>query len=166
MFDISSLKNKIHDWLAEDEIESKEISNDYADFQLTLQNAFGLGFTIDVAKPKKKSILQIVTKLVHPGEIQKAMNALDDEEKLELFETLKRELLKLGIDYEISSQLDSITFAKFVCLDDMTRTLFTDSLRNVRNAVLLVISLLAGRLSTVYQSLPLHTHLHVSSPYG
>lgn len=166
MADISSLKNKIHDWLTEDEIESEEVSNDYADFQFTLPNAFGLGFTIDVAKPKKKSVLQIVTKLVHPAEIQKAMNSLDDEEKLELFENLKRELLKLGVDYEISTGFDDITFVKFVYLEDMTRTLFIESLRNVRNAVLLVISLVAGRLSTGYQSLPPHTHLHISSPYG
>ncbi len=166
MRDILTLKKKILDWLSEDEIESKEISNDYADFQFTLPNAFGLGFTVDIAKPKKKSVLQIVTKLVHPTEIQKAVNSLDDEEKLELFESLKRELLKLGVDYEISAILDSITFAKFVYLDDITRTLFTESLRNVRNAVLLVISLLAGRFSTGYQSLPPHTHLHVSSPYG
>ncbi|HJT10233.1 MAG TPA: DUF2299 family protein [Candidatus Nitrosotalea sp.] len=166
MSDIQSLKNRIRDWLVEDEIEAVEILNDYSDFQFTLSNAFGLGFTINVAKPKQKSVLQIVTKLSHPPEIQKSMSSLDDEEKLELFESLKVELLKIGVDYEISDNLDSITFVKFVYLNDMTRTLFMESLKMVRNATLLVISLLSRRFTTGYQSTPPHTHLHVSSPYG
>lgn len=166
MSEIQNLKNKIHNWLAESGIDNIETSNEYADFQLMLSNAFGLNFNIDVAKPKQKSMLQIVIKLVFPTEIQQAMNSLDDEETLKLLESLKRELLKIGVDYELPTKLDGITFAKFVYLDDITRTLFMESLTVVRNAALFVISLLSERFMTGYESTPPHTHLHVSSPYG
>lgn len=125
-----------------------------------------MGFTIDIVKPKDNSVLQIVMNLENPKVIQEGFASLTEEEKLEVVEALKMELLKLGVDYEMSANLDSVTLAGMVYLEDMTRTTFMESLRAVRNAALMTISILSRRFNLGYESTPPHTHLDVSSPYG
>lgn len=94
-----------------DHIETSEVTNNLADFQLALKNVFGLGFTIDIAKPKDNSVLQIVMNLENPKVIQEGFASLSEEEKLLIVEALKMELLKLDVDYEMSANLDSVTLA-------------------------------------------------------
>lgn len=98
--------------------------------------------------------------------VQESFATLTDEEKLQTVEALKMELLKLGVDYEMSTNLDFVTLADMVYLEDMTRTTFMGSLRAVRNAALMTISILSRRFNLGYESTPPHTHLDVSSPYG
>lgn len=159
-------KEEVKKWFALDHIETSEVQNNLADFQLVLKNVFGLGFTIDIAKPKDNSILQIVMRLGNPKEVQEGYVSLTGEEKIRIVEGLKMELLKLGVDYELSAKLESVTIAKVVYLEDMNRTMFMESLRAVRNASLLTISILSRSFNLGYKSIPPHTHLDVSSPYG
>lgn len=159
-------KEEIKGWFALDHVETSEVKNDLADFQLVLKNVFGLGFAINIAKPKDNSILQIVMKLESPKVIQDGFASLTGAEKLQHVEELKMELLKLDVDYEISANLDSVTIADVVYLEDMTRTIFMDALRSVRNAALVTISILSRKFNPGYEPTPLHTHLDVSSPYG
>lgn len=166
MSEIQNLKSELTRWLVEDEIESSEVENKDADFQLILSNAFGLGFTIDIAKLKGKPILDIVIKLTNSSAIQQGFASLTDEESMMLLENLKRELLRLGVDYNLSVNIDTVTLIKFVYLENMTRTLFMESVKLVRNAALIVISTLSQRFESGYESTPPHSHLHVSSPYG
>lgn len=153
-------------WFALDHIETSEVKNTLADFQLVLKNVFGLGFTINIAKPKDNSILQIVMKLASPKVIQNGFASLTMEEKLQHVDELKMELLKLDVDYEISANLESVMIADIVYLEDMTRTTFMDALRSVRNGALVTISFLSRKFNPGYESTPPHTHLDVSSPYG
>lgn len=153
-------------WFALDHIETSEVKNTLADFQLVLKNVFGLGFTINIAKPKDNSILQIVMKLASPKVIQNGFASLTMEEKLQHVDELKMELLKLDVDYEISTNLESVMIADIVYLEDMTRTTFMDALRSVRNGALVTISFLSRKFNPGYESTPPHTHLDVSSPYG
>ena len=159
-------KEIIKKWFKLDRIETYETKNNLADFQLVLKNVFGLGFTIDIAKPKDNSILQIAMKLNNSKEIQEGFASLTVEEKLRIVEVLKMELLKLDVDYAISANLDSVMLANIVYLEDMTRTTFMKSLKSVRNAALMTISILSGRFNPGYESTPPHTHLDISSPYG
>lgn len=159
-------KEKIKMWFALDHIETSEVENTLADFQLVLKNVFGLGFTINIAKPKDNSILQIVMKLASPKVIQNGFASLTMEEKLQHVDELKMELLKLDVDYEISANLESVMIADIVYLEDMTRTTFMDALRSVRNGALVTISFLSRKFNPGYESTPPHTHLDVSSPYG
>lgn len=153
-------------WFALDHIETSEVENTLADFQLVLKNVFGLGFTINIAKPKDNSILQIVMKLASPKVIQNGFASLTMEERLQHVDELKMELLKLDVDYEISANLESVMIADIVYLEDMTRTTFMDALRSVRNGALVTISFLSRKFNPGYESTPPHTHLDVSSPYG
>lgn len=153
-------------WFALDHIETSEVENTLADFQLVLKNVFGLGFTINIAKPKDNSILRIVMKLASPKVIQNGFASLTVEEKLQHVDELKMELLKLDVDYEISANLESVMIADIVYLEDMTRTTFMDALRSVRNGALVTISFLSRKFNPGYESTPPHTHLDVSSPYG
>lgn len=159
-------KEKIKMWFALDHIETSEVENTLADFQLVLKNVFGLGFTINIAKPKDNSILQIVMKLASPKVIQNGFASLTMEERLQHVDELKMELLKLDVDYEISANLESVMIADIVYLEDMTRTTFMDALRSVRNGALVTISFLSRKFNPGYESTPPHTHLDVSSPYG
>jgi hypothetical protein len=163
---VKNYKEEIKRWFALDHIETFEVPNKLADFQIALKNVFGLGFTIEIAKPKDNSILQIVMKLENPKVIQKGFASMTGEEQLQIIEILKMELLKLDVDYEIASNLDSVMLANLVYLEDMTRTTFMKSLKSVRNAALLTISILSRRFNPGYESIPPHTHLDVSSPYG
>jgi hypothetical protein len=159
-------KESIKNWFKLDRIETFEVTNNLADFQLVLKNVFGLGFTIDIAKPKDNSILQIAMKLSNSKAIQDGFASLTVEEKLLIVEVLKMELLKLDVDYSISANLDAVMLANIVYLKDMTRTSFMKSLKSVRNAALMTISILSGRFNPGYESTPPHTHLDISSPYG
>lgn len=159
-------KEEIKKWFSLDHIETTEVKNNLADFQLVLKNVFGLGFTINIAKPKDNSILQIVMELASPKVIQDGFASLTAEEKLQHVEELKIELLKIDVDYEISANLDSVTLGNIVYLEDMTRSSFMKSLKSVRNAALVTISILSERFNPGYESTPSHTHLDISSPYG
>lgn len=159
-------KEEIKKWFSLDHIETSEVKNNIADFQLVLKNVFGLGFIINIAKPKDNSILQIVMKLASPKVVQDGFASLTAEEKLQHIEELKMELLKIDVDYEISDNLDSVTLGNIVYLEDMTRTSFMKSLKSVRNAALVTISILSGKFNPGYESTPSHTHLDISSPYG
>ena|SRR5574337_26578 len=159
-------KEEIKKWFSLDHIETIEVKNNLADFQLVLKNVFGLGFTINIAKPKDNSILQIVMELASPKVIQDGFASLTAEEKLQHVEELKIELLKIDVDYEISANLDSVTLGNIVYLEDMTRSSFMKSLKSVRNAALVTISILSERFNPGYESTPSHTHLDISSPYG
>lgn len=159
-------KEEIKKWFTLDHIETFEISNSLADFQLVLKNVFGLGFIIDIAKPKDNSIIQMVMRLENPKVIQDGFASITVDEKLQLVEELKMELLKFVVDYEISTNLSSVTLASIVYLEDMTRTTFMEALRSVRNGALATISILSRRFNPGFESTPPHTHLDVSSPYG
>lgn len=159
-------QEEIKRWFKLDHIETSEVKNNLADFQLVLKNVFGLGFVINIAKPKDNSILQIVMELASPKVVQDGFASLTAEEKLQHIEELKMELLKIDVDYEISDNLDSVTLGNIVYLEDMTRTSFMKSLKSVRNAALVTISILSGKFNPGYESTPSHTHLDISSPYG
>ena len=84
LLDVTDLENKIKDWLRTDALPFTEAKNDYADFQFVLSNAFGLGFVIDIAKPKNKQILAFAMRLISPPQILQAFSSLDDVEKMKI----------------------------------------------------------------------------------
>lgn len=167
MLDTTALQNRIKDWLMIDGLPFSEAKNDYADFQFVLSNAFGLGFIIDIAKPKNKQILAFAIQLINPPQILQGFSSLDGGvEKMKILEGLKRELLKLGVDYIISDDMKDVTIIYHLYVEDITHTLFMESLKLVRNASLIVISTLSERFATGTASIPPHSHSELSSPYG
>lgn len=166
MLDAKDLKNKLKDWLMTDGLPVSEAKNDYADFQFILSNAFGLGFVIDIAKPKNKPILAFAMQLLNPPQIQQGFSSLGDIEKTKLLEGLKRELLKLGVDYNISDDMKVVTIINHLYVEDISHTLFMESLKLVRNASLIVISTLSEQFASGTASIPPHSHSELNSPYG
>lgn len=166
MLDIASLKSKIKEWLMVDSLPFSEIKNDYADFQFVLSNAFGLGFVIDIAKPKNKPILAFAMQLLNPTKIQQGFVLLSDVDKMKLLEGLKRDLLKLGVDYNVSNDMKVVTIINHLYVEDITHTLFMESLKIVRNASLIVISTLSEKFTSGIASMPPHSHSELNSPYG
>lgn len=162
----TDLENKIKDWLMTDTLPFTEAKNEYADFQFVLSNAFGLDFVIDIAKPKNKPILAFAMQLINPSQIFQAFSSLDGVEKMKILEGLKRELLKMGVDYNISDDMKVVTIIYYLYLEDITHTLFIQSLKLVRNASLIVISTLSERFASGIASIPPHSHSELSSPYG
>lgn len=166
MSEIEELKDKIKKWLVSDNLVFSEAKNNQADFQFVLSNAFGLGFVIDIAKPKDKPMLAIAMRLLNPPQVQQGYSALNVVEKLKVIEGLKRDLLKFGIDYNISDNIGTVTIINYLYTDDMTHTLFMDSLKRVRNSALFVISTLAEKFTSGVPSIPPHSHSDLRSPYG
>lgn len=166
MLEVSELKNKIKDWLLVDALPSTEIKNNYSDFQFVLSNAFGLGFVIDIAKPKNKPIIAFAMQLRNPPQIEQGFSSLNAVEKMKLLEGLKRELLKLGVDYDMSDDMKVVTIIDHRYIEDITHTLFIESLKLVRNASLIVISILSEQFTSGVASMPSHSHSALSSPYG
>lgn len=166
MLEIESLKSDMKGWLAEDDVKASEITNSSADFQLVLSNAFGLGLEIDIAKPKGKSIIVFGTKLQNPSAVQQGFMSLGDAEKIRTLEKLKRDLIRLGVEYSISDNFSIVTIVKELYLQDLTRTAFMESLRLVRNAAIFVISILSEKLATEQTATPSHSHADLTSPYG
>ncbi|MGI0045943.1 MAG: DUF2299 family protein [Nitrosotalea sp.] len=166
MLDTASLQNKIKEWLTTDVLSFSEIKNDYADFQFALSNAFGLGFVIDIAKPKNKSILAFAMQLLNPPQIQQGFSSLNAIEKMKLLEGLKRELLKIGVEYNIADDMKVVTIINHLYVEDITHTLFMESLKLVRNASLIVMSTLSEKFTLGISSMPPHSHSELNSPYG
>jgi hypothetical protein len=166
MLNVTELKNKIKDWLRTDVLPFSEAKNDYADFQFVLSNAFGLGFVIDIAKPKNKQILAFAMKLISPPQILQEFSSLDEVEKMKILEGYKRELLKMGVDFVISDDMKDLTIIYHLYIEDITHTLFMGSLKLVRNASLIIISTLSERFASGTSSIPPHSHSELSSPYG
>jgi hypothetical protein len=166
MPEFGNLKTEINEWLIEDDLNSTEITIASADFQLVLSNAFGLGLEIDIAKPKSKAIIVFGTKLQNPPAVQQGFMSIDDVEKIRTIEELKRDLIKLGVEYNISDNFSTVVLVKELYLQDLTRTTFMESLKLVRNAAIFVISILSEKLATEQTATPPHSHADLTSPYG
>jgi len=166
MFESENLKSEIIGWLTEDDVKAAEITIGSSDFQLVLSNAFGLGLEIDIAKPKGKSIIVFGTKLQNPPAVQQGFMSIDDMEKIRTIEALKRDLIKLGVEYSISDNFSTVMIVKELYLQDLTRTVFMESLKLVRNAAIFVISILSEKLATEQTATPPHSHADLTSPYG
>ena len=166
MFESENLKSEIIGWLTEDDVKAAEITIGSSDFQLVLSNAFGLGLEIDIAKPKGKSIIVFGTKLQNPPAVQQGFMSIDDMEKIRTIEALKRDLINLGVEYSISDNFSTVMIVKELYLQDLTRTVFMESLKLVRNAAIFVISILSEKLATEQTATPPHSHADLTSPYG
>src|SRR5574340_622530 len=112
MFEIEKLKNDIKVWLSEDGLKASEVTVKFTDFQLMLSNAFGLGLEIDIAKLKARPIIVFGTRLRNPPPIQQGFVSLADAEKIKILEELKRDLIKLGVEYNISDKFSEVTIGK------------------------------------------------------
>lgn len=166
MSEIEKLKNDIKVWLTEDDLKASEGTAKFTDFQLILSNAFGLGLEIDIAKIKTKSIIVFGTRLRNPPTIQQGFIPLAEAEKIKTLEELKRDLIKLGVEYNISDKFSEVTIIKELYMQDITRTSFMESLKLVRNAAIFVISILSEKLATEQTATPPHSHSTLPSPYG
>lgn len=166
MLNIEELKTKIKSWLEEEGIKISEVTNQSSDFQIVLDNVFGLGLVIETTKPKNKSFLINGIKIHNTPEIQKGFSLLNTLEKFEFLEYLKRELLSQGVDFNLSKKMDDLTIASFVYLEDLTRTLFMNSIKSIRNSATIVISILLEKFSLSESPTPHHSHSHLISPYG
>ncbi|MDE1861401.1 MAG: DUF2299 family protein [Thaumarchaeota archaeon] len=166
MEQIEKLKSDIKIWLTEDEITVSEVTPKYTDFHLLLSNAFGLGLELDISKLTNKSIIVFGTKLRNSLPVQQAFMALTEEEKIKILEELKRDLIRLGVDYNISANFSDVVIVKELYIQDLTRTCFMESLKMVRNAAIFVISILSEKLAIKQIATPPHSHSDLPSPYG
>lgn len=163
---IEKLKNDIKAWLVEDEVKVYDVPTKFTDFHLLLSNAFGLGLEIDISKLKNKSIIVFGVRLRNPPTIQEGFTLLSEEEKIKALEELKRDLLKLGVEYNISAEFSEVTIVKEIYIQDMTRTSFMESLKVIRNAAIFLISILSEKLAVKQVATPPHSHSDLPSPYG
>lgn len=166
MFDLTKLKNKISTWIKEEDIKISEVKTTLSDFQLVLENAFGLNLVIDIAKPKNKSFLVTAIKIIYPEEMQKSFSLLTDIEKFKFLEKIKRNLLEQNVDFNLSKKMDHIDIVDYVYLEDLTRTNFMKSIKSVRNAATITVSTLIQEFSLIHNPTPHHTHSNLISPYG
>lgn len=166
MFDEMNLKSKISSWLEEEDINISEVVNPQSEFQLILENAFGLGLVIDIAKPKNKSFLINAMKIKYPSQMKESFSLLSPIQKFKFLEMIKRNLLELNVDFTISSEMDHLDIVNYVYLEDLTRTVFMNSLKSIRNAGTITISLLTEEFSLIRTPTPHHTHSNMISPYG
>ncbi|MDE2026861.1 MAG: DUF2299 family protein [Patescibacteria group bacterium] len=166
MLQNEKLKSDIKTWLTEDEIKASDAAAKFTDFHLQLSNAFGLGLEVDISKLKGKSIIVFGTKLRNSPSIQQAFMALAEEEKIKVLEELKRDLIRLGVEYNISGEFSDIVIVREIYIEDLTRTSFMDSLKIVRNATIFVISILSEKLAIKQVPTPPHSHSDLPSPYG
>ena len=166
MFDAIKLKNTILSWIEEEDIKTLEVINPSSDFQLVLENAFGLGLAIDIAKPKNKSFIINAIKIKYPTEMQKSFLLLTEIEKFKFLEMIKRTLLVQDVDFTLSANMDYLDIVKYVYLEDLTRTIFMKSIKSIRNAATITISTLIEEFSLIATPTPHHTHSNLISPYG
>ncbi|SRR5579875_431259 len=166
MTQIEKLKNDINTWLTEDEIGASELAAKYTDFHLRLSNAFGLGLQVDISKLTGKSIIVFGSKLHNSAPIQQAFISLSETEKIKIPEELKRDLIRLGVEYSISGDFSDIIIVKEIYIQDLTRTSFMESLKMVRNACIFVTSIMSERLAIRQIATPPHSHSELPSPYG
>lgn len=138
----ADLKLKIRRWLEEEGVIVKEIEHRESDFRFVLNNAFGIGLIIDITKPKGKSFLVNGTEIKNSTEIQQKFSGLTEIEKFEFLELLKRDLLTQGIDFGLANGIEYITITHTLYIEDLSRTLFMDSVKSVRNATTFAISTL------------------------
>lgn len=166
MLDREELKTTIKSWLEEEGVKVFEVTNPLSDFKIVLDNAFGLDLVIEITKPKNKLFLINGVKLHITPEIQKGFSSLNAIEKFEFLEYLKRELMSQGVDFNLSSKMDDLTIVSFVYLEDLSRTLFMNSIKSVRNSATIAISTLLEKFSLTKNPTSHHSHSHLISPYG
>jgi hypothetical protein len=166
MLDLEEIKKKIKSWLEEEGVKVSEAANPSYDFKIVLENAFGLDLVIEITKPKNKLFLVNGVKLHITPEIQKGFSSLNTIKKFEFLEHLKRELLGQSVDFNLSSTMDELVIVHFVYLEDLSRTIFMNSIKSVRNSATISISTLLEKFSLSNNPTPHRSHSDLISPYG
>ena len=161
------LKDKLVNWLQDEGFQvSLRASQPNADFSLRIDNAFGIGYIVNVFKHTGKSILTTVITLLQPPEVQELFASIDEKERLRFIEGLKRELLKIGADFNIPYDIGRIAILRVLYVEDLTRTSFIDGIRKVRDGAIFIVSSLSQKIpsgTTPTQPSPSQSN---STPYG
>jgi len=86
----------------------------------------------------------IVAQINCPKEVTDIFKQVKDDLKIELTQSMHRELLKMIHDHTVDKDLKNINITERVYLENLTRQNFINSLIKVRNAYLYLISILVG----------------------
>ena len=168
MAENQNMQDKVNNWLLDEGLTVSKKDDNTADFHLVVSNAYGLGFFIDIVKPKNKLFLVIAMGIPIPPEIKQPYVSLDQKEKTRFIGGLQRELLKFGVEHRIQPdklQPDGIVITDSVYDEDMTRTLFMTSVRKVKYASLFVVWSLSQKFLPEADSSPSNTPSPSNVPY-
>lgn len=73
---------------------------------------------------------------------------LDDNKKRDLIYELRRQILLLGVGYDgIGEPLEKVIFEDILYVEDLNKSSFLQSIRKVRNASLLAVTIIAQRFN-------------------
>ena len=138
----NSIENKITGWLFDEELAVTKKDDDKSEFHIVVSNAYGLGFFIDIMKPKNKPFLVIAMTIGNSPQFMQSFLSIKEKEGIRIIGGIQRELLKFGVEHTVqpsASQPERISITDILYLEDVTRTSFMGSIRRVKLASLYTI---------------------------
>lgn len=137
-----SVENKIMTWLFDEELAVTKKDDDKSEFHIVISNAYGLGFFIDIVKPKNKPVLLIAMTIGNTPEFIQSFLTIKEKERIRIIGGIQRELLKFGVEHNVqpnASRPERISITDILYPEDITRTSFMGSIRRVKLASLYTI---------------------------
>ena len=100
------------------------------------------GVRFAVSQPRGTESIGITTRLVQPKEVVDIFKQVDKELRIELLQSMHRELLKMIQDHNIDGGLKSISLIEKVFVENLTRQKLIECIIRLRNSSLYLLSVL------------------------
>lgn len=167
----NSLKDKIKQWLVNEDFDVSERDDQVSDFHLVISNLHGKGTFADIVKLKNKDFVILGSALQNPPEFLNVLSTMAEKERSDFFNQVQRELLQFRVDHEFHPNKlmpERMIVRDTVYEEDLTRTIFMEHLKRVKFASLFLLWSIGHKFSLgSTQSIP-HPSSTSSSrpPYG
>ncbi len=95
-----------------------------------------------ISQPNGMEAIGITTRLVQPKEVVGIFKQVDKELRIDLLQSMHRELLKMVQDHNIDGGLKSISLIEKIFVENLTRQKLIESIIRLRNTSLYLLSVL------------------------
>ncbi len=144
---------KIKKWLEQENLTVNLTSQKGFEFVIQADDTKA-NIQYGISQPNNSDVVGISAQLICPKEVTNIVKQVKEDLKIELTQSMHRELLKMIHDHTIDKDLKNIIITERIYLDNFTQQNFQNSLTIVRNTYLYLISVLRGHFAGLKPSQP------------
>jgi len=105
------------------------------------------GVKFAISQPSGAGIIGVTTRLNQPKEVVEIFKEVKKELRVNLLQSMHRELLKMVQDHNIDGNLKTISLVERVYVENLTRQKLIESVIKLRNTSLYLVSVLRGQFA-------------------
>ena len=136
------IEKKINDWLLEEQQTITKLQQDKADFLFRIDRVLGTAYTVNVAKIKKRDLIQAVFGINIQPKVKKELLKKEKKKISPLLNEIQINLSLKGVIFAWMPNFDEMTQIQIIdnlFTSELTKTQLFDSIRMVKDAGVLTL---------------------------